>query len=75
MPLIVYMSKCAKLLEIWGSCKTFECALCMDCSIYDKFVEKATKRAQQLNVGDPFDSDTDQGPQVQTPNLFLFPGF
>jgi len=34
------------------------------CSIYDKFVEKATRRAQKTKVGNPFDADTDQGPQV-----------
>ena len=35
------------------------------CSIYDKFVEKATLRAQKMKVGDPFDADTEQGPQVR----------
>jgi aldehyde dehydrogenase (NAD+) len=47
-----------------GQCCTAGSRTFVHSSIYDKFVEKATKRAQQLNVGDPFDSDTDQGPQV-----------
>lgn len=33
-------------------------------SIYDKFVERFKARAQQNKVGDPFDHDTFQGPQV-----------
>ena len=33
-------------------------------SIYDKFVKKAVARAQNRKVGDPFDDDTEQGPQV-----------
>ena len=37
------------------------------CSIYDEFVKRATKRAEQKKVGDPFDSDTEQGPQVHLP--------
>lgn len=33
-------------------------------SIYDEFVKKAVARAQNRKVGDPFDEDTEQGPQV-----------
>jgi len=32
--------------------------------IYDKFVEKSGVRARKRTVGDPFDPQTDQGPQV-----------
>ncbi len=32
--------------------------------IYDKFVEKSSVRARKRTVGDPFDPQTDQGPQV-----------
>lgn len=32
--------------------------------IYDEFVKKAVQRAQNRKVGDPFDDDTEQGPQV-----------
>lgn len=32
--------------------------------IYDKFVEAFRKRAQQNKVGDPFDKETFQGPQI-----------
>lgn len=32
--------------------------------IYDKFIEAFKKRAQQNKVGDPFDAETFQGPQV-----------
>lgn len=33
-------------------------------SIYDDFVKKAVKLAQERTVGDPFDEKTLQGPQV-----------
>src|SRR5580692_11228633 len=32
--------------------------------IYDQFVEKSSVRARKRTVGDPFDPQTDQGPQV-----------
>ena len=32
--------------------------------IYDEFVKRAVERAQNRKVGDPFDDDTEQGPQV-----------
>jgi acyl-CoA reductase-like NAD-dependent aldehyde dehydrogenase len=31
---------------------------------YDEFVAKSVERAKQLVVGDPFDAETEQGPQV-----------
>ncbi|KNA04660.1 hypothetical protein SOVF_197610 [Spinacia oleracea] len=33
-------------------------------SVYDEFVEKATKRAKRRTVGDPFKSGIEQGPQI-----------
>ena len=33
-------------------------------SIHDKFVEKLLKKTKNTKVGDPFDPDTTQGPQV-----------
>ncbi len=32
--------------------------------VYDEFVERSTARARQRAVGDPFDTKTEQGPQV-----------
>jgi acyl-CoA reductase-like NAD-dependent aldehyde dehydrogenase len=32
--------------------------------IYDQFVEQSTARAKKRTVGDPFDANTEQGPQV-----------
>lgn len=32
--------------------------------IYNKFLEASVERAKKIRVGDPFDSRTDQGPQV-----------
>jgi len=47
-----------------GQCCTAGSRTFVHSSIYDKFVEKATRRAQKTKVGNPFDADTDQGPQV-----------
>ena len=33
-------------------------------SIYDEFVKKSVEKASKKKVGDPFDKNTDQGPQV-----------
>ena len=33
-------------------------------SIYDEFVEKSVARAQKRTVGNPFDANNEQGPQV-----------
>ena len=33
-------------------------------SIYDEFVKKSVEKATKIKVGDPFDKNTDQGPQV-----------
>lgn len=33
-------------------------------SIYDKFIEKSVQKALERKVGDPFASDTVQGPQI-----------
>jgi aldehyde dehydrogenase (NAD+) len=32
--------------------------------VYDEFVEKSVARAARRTVGDPFDEDTEQGPQI-----------
>ncbi|KAG6843866.1 hypothetical protein H0H87_012258, partial [Tephrocybe sp. NHM501043] len=32
--------------------------------IYDQFLAKFTEKARSIKVGDPFETDTDQGPQV-----------
>ena len=33
-------------------------------SIYDEFVKKAVEKAQKRVIGDPFDANTQAGPQV-----------
>ncbi len=33
-------------------------------AIYDEFVERSAERAKRRVVGNPFDSNTEQGPQV-----------
>lgn len=40
--------------------------ICVQDTIYDKFLEKFTERTKELasKIGDPFHEDTYQGPQV-----------
>jgi aldehyde dehydrogenase (NAD+) len=37
--------------------------------IYDEFVERSVERAKKRTVGDPFDSKTEQGPQIDETQL------
>jgi acyl-CoA reductase-like NAD-dependent aldehyde dehydrogenase len=39
--------------------------------IYDEFVQRSVERAKRRKVGDPFDDNTEQGPQVNI-SKFLF---
>ena len=41
--------------------------------VYDEFVERSVERAKNRTVGDPFDMNNEQGPQVEqaTPGLDL----
>ena len=40
--------------------------------VYDEFVERSVERAKNRTVGDPFDMNNEQGPQVEQ---FSFSGF
>ncbi|XP_014270941.1 aldehyde dehydrogenase, mitochondrial [Halyomorpha halys] len=43
--------------------------------IYEKFVEKSKQRAQRRVVGNPFKSDTEQGPQIDEEQLNKILGY
>ncbi|HEY4682429.1 MAG TPA: aldehyde dehydrogenase family protein [Candidatus Acidoferrales bacterium] len=47
-----------------GQCCCAGSRLFVEEECYDEFVEKSVKRARERSVGDPFDSKTEQGPQV-----------
>ncbi len=47
-----------------GQCCCAGSRLFVQESVYDQFVEKMLKKAKSQKVGDPFDPDTTQGPQV-----------
>jgi aldehyde dehydrogenase (NAD+) len=47
-----------------GQCCVAGSRLFVQDSVYDAFVEKITTKAKQRKVGDPFDVNTEQGPQV-----------
>jgi len=44
-------------------------------SIYDKFLEKIVARARERVVGDPFDTKTEQGPQIGEAQLHRILGY
>jgi aldehyde dehydrogenase (NAD+) len=47
-----------------GQCCCAGSRLFVEAKAYDEFVEKSVARAKKRTVGDPFDPDTEQGPQV-----------
>jgi aldehyde dehydrogenase (NAD+) len=47
-----------------GQCCSAGSRLFVERKIYDQFVSKSVERAKQRSVGDPFDPNTEQGPQV-----------
>lgn len=47
-----------------GQCCCAGSRLFVEEKCYDEFVDKCVKRAQNRTVGDPFDANTEQGPQV-----------
>lgn len=49
-----------------GQCCCAGSRLFVEQSIYDKFVEKVVARAKTRRLGDPFDTATTQGPQVDS---------
>ena len=51
-------------LVMQGQCCTAGSRTFVHEDIYDEFVKKAVQRAQNRKVGDPFDDDTEQGPQA-----------
>jgi len=47
-----------------GQCCCAASRVMVEDSIYDEFVEKSVARAQKRTVGNPFDANNEQGPQV-----------
>ena len=47
-----------------GQCCCAGSRLFVQEKVYDEFVDKMTAKAKGRKVGDPFDTDTEQGPQV-----------
>jgi aldehyde dehydrogenase (NAD+) len=47
-----------------GQCCCAGSRLFVEAKCYDEFVERSIARAKKRKVGDPFDPDTEQGPQV-----------
>lgn len=47
-----------------GQCCCAGSRLFVESAIYDEFVQRSAERAKQRTVGDPFDSNNEQGPQI-----------
>ena len=52
------------LSGLQGQCCTAGSRTFVHEDIYDEFVKRAKARAENHKVGDPFQDDTEQGPQV-----------
>ncbi|PAA87659.1 hypothetical protein BOX15_Mlig016970g1 [Macrostomum lignano] len=52
-----------------GQCCTAGSRTFVEESIYDKFVEMSVERAKKRTVGDPFDFNTEQGPQIDNEQM------
>lgn len=58
-----------------GQCCCAGSRLFVEQSIHDKFVEKVVARAKTRQVGDPFDTNTTQGPQVDADQFHKILGY
>ena len=58
-----------------GQCCCAGSRLFVEESVHDKFVERLVKKAQGQKVGDPFDPQTTQGPQVSQEQCDRIMGF
>lgn len=58
-----------------GQCCCAGSRLFVEQSVHDKFVEKILKKAKSQKVGDPFDPETTQGPQVSQEQCDRIMGF
>jgi aldehyde dehydrogenase (NAD+) len=47
-----------------GQCCCAGSRIFVEDAIYDEFVERSVERAKKRTVGDPFDSNSEQGPQI-----------
>ena len=52
------------LFSFQGQCCCAGSRTFVDDSIYDEFVQRSAARAKSRIVGDPFDENVEQGPQV-----------
>jgi len=58
-----------------GQCCCAGSRLMVEAKCYDEFVEKSIARANKRKVGDPFDPDTEQGPQVDVDQFDKIMGY
>jgi len=58
-----------------GQCCCAASRLMVEESIYDKFVEASVERAKKRTVGNPFDANNEQGPQVDEEQMNKILGY
>jgi len=58
-----------------GQCCCAASRLMVEESIYDKFVEASVERAKKRTVGNPFDANNEQGPQVDEEQMHKILGY
>merc|ERR1719187_1473540 len=58
-----------------GQCCCAGTRIFVEDSIYDEFVERSVERANKRTVGDPFDVNNEQGPQVDEEQMNKILGY
>jgi len=58
-----------------GQCCCAGSRLFVEAKCYDEFVERSIARAKKRKVGDPFDPDTEQGPQIDSDQFDKIMGY
>lgn len=58
-----------------GQCCCAGSRLFVEAKCYDEFVERSIARAKKRKVGDPFDADTEQGPQIDSDQFDKIMGY
>merc|ERR1739844_434376 len=58
-----------------GQCCCAGSRIMVEAEVYDEFVERSVERAKNRTVGDPFDMNNEQGPQVDQEQMEKILGY
>merc|ERR1712039_1038620 len=58
-----------------GQCCCAGSRIMVEAEVYDEFVERSVERAKNRTIGDPFDMNNEQGPQVDQEQMEKILGY